>query len=139
MSRELARSTGHPEAGDLQNLVWSNICKVGVCEGNPQGKHRDVFLEQQQLAADTLKAEVAEYRPRLVLFATGDQFGWEVVRDVANDADDSTWDKTNCEKGVYQRGPMRSLPAMLWTPHPARKKSSDWDLWIDLACKLIAV
>jgi len=49
--------------------VWTNICKIGVLQGNPRAHY---LAFQRKLAIETLRLEIETYRPRLVFFVTGD-------------------------------------------------------------------
>jgi hypothetical protein len=131
---KLSERLATQEGPRLQNLVWSNICKIGVCKGNP-GK--EIFEEQKCLAIETLRAEIEYYKPSLVMWVTGD-YRCEVVGQVVDDLNEKHWDKTlNAKWWFYQRKPMNSLPAMLWTYHPQGKKREMTAAWIDHACNLL--
>jgi hypothetical protein len=134
---ELAQKTaGRDYDGDrpLRNLIWSNICKIGVCKGNP-GK--TVFDAQKFLAIETLRAEIKTYRPKLVVWVTGD-YRVEVIGQVIDDLKEKHWNKAlKARWWFYQRKPMNSLPAMLWTYHPQGKKREMTAAWIDHACNLL--
>jgi hypothetical protein len=136
---ELSQRLAGQEGPRLENLVWSNICKIGVRKGNP-GK--EIFEEQKCLAIETLRAEIKYYKPSLVMWVTGN-YGGEVVRQVVEDANvvedpnKEHWEKSPEDKGVYFRRRMHSLPAMLWTYHPQGQHRQDTDLWIREACKLL--
>jgi hypothetical protein len=136
LSAALNRHAGHLEIAPLQNLVWTNICKIGVCKGNPP----DLVYEcQRDLAIQTLRAEIAFYQPRLVFWATN-TYRYDAVRETVGDEseNDNSWTKDLGERGIYTRGPFNSMPAMVWTPHPQGKPEPDWGLWIEQACKLIS-
>lgn len=135
LSRAIAEHTGHPEIAPLQNLVWTNICKIGHAENNPKG---GIYEKQEKLAIATLRAEIALYRPRLVFWATWN-YGVEVVRKVVNDSstDDASWMKDLAEEGIYLRASMGALPPMVWTYYPERKSKEDWKRWIECAIKLL--
>jgi hypothetical protein len=122
----------YDEDRPLQNLIWSNICKIGECKGNPKG---EVFAEQNCLAVETLRAEIEYYKPRLVMWVSG-IYGHDVVWKVTNDPHEEHWEKSPEDDAVYFRRRMHSLPAMLWTYHPQGPYRNP-DLWIREACKLL--
>lgn len=134
VSRQLARSA-NPQVAPLQNLVWTNMCKIGVFPGNPGA---DAYRMQRDLAIETLTAEIAAYRPQLVFWVTGN-YGLDIITDVVADPKDRSWKKEKKleEKGLYWREPTDSLPAMLWTDHPQGKPRPVVEVWIEQACKLI--
>ena len=53
------------------NVIWTNVCKIGVRYGNPRGEY---LRFQRALAIETLRLELRLYRPTLVVFATGNDF-----------------------------------------------------------------
>jgi hypothetical protein len=129
---ELSQRLAAQEGPRLRNLVWSNICKIGVQKGNP-GK--EIFEEQKCLAIETLRAEIKYYKPSVVMWVTGN-YRAEVVGQVVEDPNEEHWEKSPEDEGVFFRGRMHSLPAMLWTYHP-QGPDRNHDLWIREACKLL--
>ena len=101
----------------LQNLVWTNICKLSVIgkNGNPTGT---LFEVQKDLAIRTLKAEIETYRPRLVIFVTSD-YAESLIRKLVGDCKDISWTKENDK--LWWRKRTKDFPGMLWTLHPERK------------------
>jgi hypothetical protein len=99
---------------NLQNLVWTNVCKLSVIgnNGNPTGR---LFEVQKDLAIKTLKAEIETYRPHLVIFITG-RFAESLIRKVVGDDHDTSWTKKN--EDLWWRKKTEELPAMMWTRHP---------------------
>jgi hypothetical protein len=133
LSNALKNHTGHPEIAPLQNLVWTNICKIGVCKFNPSGA---IYEGQRELAVQTLQAEIKVYKPTLIYWATNN-YATDVVGKVVDDPNNISWTKDLQNKGIRTRKPLNALPAMFWGPHPGRKPRTDWDLWVKLACNLI--
>lgn len=133
LSSAVAQNTGHARISPLQNLVWTNICKIGDAKKNPA---RQIYETQKELAIATLKAEIAAYRPALVFWVTGN-YKVEVVRNVVDDIDDASWVKDLEQKGIYWRAQRGSLPPMIWTYHPERKSAETWRLWIERAVELV--
>jgi len=137
LSDALKRQTGHADIAPLQNLVWTNICKIGVCKKNPPV---EIYEGQRELSVKTLQAEIKVYKPKLVYWATG-RYAEAVVRETVRDKSetDVTWAKAKDPSGrpILTRGPENGLPAIFWGPHPDRKPRADWDWWIKKALKLI--
>lgn len=132
MSRQVALHYGS-DIEPLQNIVWTNICKLGVLTGNPEGAYYDF---QCVLALDTLRSEIETYRPSLVVLVTND-YGEGLIRKVADDPDDSLWHKEKEKLGFWWREPTLKIPAMLWTYHPERKPQELLQAWIKQACILV--
>ena len=61
---EQARSHAAPfaeqSAKPFANLIWTNLAKIGVTEGNPPAS---LFREQDALAVETILAEASFYKP----------------------------------------------------------------------------
>jgi hypothetical protein len=117
----------------LQNLVWTNICKIGVKQGNPSGY---VFRAQRELAVESLRFEIKRYRPRLVVFVTGD-YGAEIVDAVVCDVGRSTWHKERGRDLFWWHEPIGKMPAILWAYHPARKPVSVLEVWLEQVSRLV--
>lgn len=132
LSERLA-TTGHCRIQPLQNLVWTNICKIGVRQGNPTGY---VVRAQSELAVESLRFEIKIYRPRLVVFVTGD-YAAEIVDAVVRDSDRQTWHKERGGDLFWWREPMGNVPAVLWAYHPERKPISVLDAWLEQAMRLV--
>jgi hypothetical protein len=122
-----------PNSPELSNLVWSNICKIGVLNGNPEGPYQAI---QVDLATETLLAEIKTYRPSLIVFVTWN-YAEEVVHRIVDDSNDLFWEKEGDHNGFWYRRPRNSLPAILWTKHPERKTKLMTNLWLDVARSLL--
>jgi hypothetical protein len=131
LSERLAVATGCP-IQPLQNLVWSNICKIGVLHGNPTGK---ILRAQSELAVASLRLEIEVYRPKLVVFVTGD-FGEQLIDAVVGDRQQDTWQKERGNELFWWRKRVGNMPALLWTYHPERKPRSTVETWIQQALQL---
>ena len=131
LSRQAALNNG-ADIEPLQNIVWTNICKLGVLKGNPEG----VYYEfQHALALDTLRSEIEAYRPSLAVIVTND-YGMDLIGEIADDSNNSSWHKENEKFGFWWREPAGEIPAMLWTYHPERKPRELLQTWIEQACVL---
>jgi hypothetical protein len=112
--------------------VWTNICKIGVLRGNPTG---EILRAQSELAVASLRSEIEMYRPRLVVFVTGD-FGEQLVGAVVADCEQKTWQKERGHELFWWRKPIGNMPAILWAYHPGRKPLSTVETWIQQALRL---
>lgn len=103
------------------NLIWTNLAKIGVTEGNPTAT---LFRHQDALAVETILAEVGCYKPRLVVFTTG----WyrsgcvgRILQQLVNASEGE-----GLSKEGYWSSPRRAdAPAVLWTGHP-QGKTREW-------------
>lgn len=84
-------TTGRP----LANLLWTNVAKLGVKEGNPGGQY---LWSQVDLARAMLKAEVQHYRPHAIvictgIYANGEGNSPDIVHSVFGSVDLKDWQK----------------------------------------------
>ncbi|MGC1372632.1 MAG: hypothetical protein WA824_10890 [Candidatus Sulfotelmatobacter sp.] len=131
LSERLAVTT-HSTIQPLQNLVWTNICKIGVLRGNPAG---EILRAQSELAAASLRSEIKTYRPRLVVFVTGD-YAAQLVDAVVGDSEQKTWHEERGHELFWWRKPIGNMPAVLWAYHPERKPLSTLETWLQQASRL---
>jgi hypothetical protein len=131
LSERVAVAT-HSTIQPLQNLVWTNICKIGVLRGNPAGR---ILRAQSELAVASLRSEIKTYRPKLVVFMTGD-FGEQLVDAVVGDCEQKTWHKERGHDLFWWRKPIGSMPAVLWAHHPRQKPLSTLRTWLQQASRL---
>lgn len=111
-------------------VIWTNLAKIGVVVGNPGHKH---LTSQAELARKTLKAEIAEYHPSIVIIA-GDYAKCEIVLPVFGER--TAW----CEPSDYEFCWIERtslLPAVLWTDHPERKRKARVRCWLRKAEELV--
>jgi hypothetical protein len=120
---------GGYQTAPLNNLIWTNICKVGVKKGNPSTK---IFEMQRALGILTLRAELSEYRPRLVVWVTGD-YGADVIGETIGDPEHALWNRSLEKKGFWWRNRSEDAPAMLWTYHPQGKTRETVNSWLEKA------
>jgi hypothetical protein len=112
-------------------VIWSNLAKLGVTSGNPCGED---LKSQMALAQKTLRAEVDEYAPYLVVLVTGDYAGNEIVCPTFGSPE--CWE--HAEDGEYWSiGKTRQQPAILWIEHPQGKAASRVDKWLAQARHLM--
>lgn len=113
-------------------VIWSNVTKIGTRRGNPPPALVEV---EADLAIATLRAEVEDYDPQLIIFVTGYFARFEVVAPflhVRKRTDhDSHW-IFHCRR----RAPGK--PAALWTGHPQGKSRDVVDLWLKEARRLLS-
>jgi len=110
-------------------VIWTNLAKIGVTHGNPKGAQLNA---QRELACDTLKAEIDEYEPKLVVIAC-DYAKEQITYPVFGES--SKWHKR--DDGVCWINRTGSSPAILWTDHPERKKQAVLFSWLEKAQELI--
>jgi hypothetical protein len=135
LSKQIAGQSPSTGMTSLQNLVWTNIFKIGSPTKKPPVGA--IQAAQRELAIETLQVELQAFRPKLVAWVTG-SYGMEVVRAVAEDANDERWSKEQEDIGLWYRPSIGSFPAMIRTKHPQGKKRIWWQAWIETACKLIS-
>lgn len=110
-------------------VIWTNLAKIGVARGNPGRKHLAV---QAELAQTTLRAEIAEYRPSLIVIA-GDYAKREIVFPIFGER--SNWSEPDDFKFCWiERTP--SYPAVLWIDHPEIKLKKTIQSWLEKAHEL---
>jgi hypothetical protein len=131
--RGLQRATG---AG----VIWTNLAKIGVCrppdENDSINPFKGFLNSQKYLAQETLKAEVLEYKPDLVILVTGNYALAEIVDPVF--CPDGRW-KKETEKGssfdVVEGD--KGRPPVLRTGHPGFKSKVERSAWIRAAKNLL--
>ena len=131
---ELSVAAGNCE--NLENIVWTNICKIGLRSGPPT----DALLQvQKELAIRTLRIEIEEYRPSLVVFVSG-KYASEVVISLGK-VPEEEWKKSNmpgADSGTWWlRSPTRDSPSFLWTMHPQFKSTLEKQAWVQRALWLM--
>jgi hypothetical protein len=115
------REEGMPLFG---NLVWSNLCKIGVAKGNPAGAYLGT---QFDLATETLREEITAYRPTLVVFTSSTYAPNIIYRATGYSA--SGW--ITRPSGSWVRPASSEMPAMLWIDHPQGKRREKPDGWVE--------
>lgn len=112
-----------------KNLVWSNVFKIGSETGDPGIRSTRL---QNALAIETLKLEIKEYRPQLVLFCPGFEQKYEdVIYEVAGREDQGGWvpESVGSPEESWALA-KEGNPLMLWIKHPARKPSICSKAWL---------
>ena len=141
---DLAKKTAgrdYDETRPLQNLVWSNICKIGAWNGKDMNPKGDAFVEQRDLAVETLRAEIECYKPSLVVWVTHDygvksEHDVGVIGEITGEADPISWKRELEDTWLWWRDRTNSSPPMVWTGHP-QFKQKHWDTWVRKACELV--
>ena len=124
---------GNNSSQDFQNLVWTNVCKIGGIKTN--SRCPQIFDPQRDLAIETLRLEIAAYRPKLVVFVTGD-FADCWVSAVVGDPENAPWHRT---QSYWWRERTAKKPAMLWTVrHPRGATRAMGRAWLRQAKRLAA-
>ena len=122
------------EGGRFENAVWTNLNKIGYAGRDVDD---DLFHKQEQLAEDTLRAEIDEYRPTAIHFAVGTLGGQCIFR--ATGTMDEDWQRLG-EVGSPEREiwfiNSRKLKAV-WTRHPNRAKRQLVQSWTTKLAELI--
>jgi len=120
----------------FDNLIWTNLAKIGVRSGNPSGAY---FNAQMELAVETLAAEITHYRPSLVV-ASMAWFGYGPLRraipEMWDDHPNHPTRRTN-RPDWWSHPANNGRPAILWTMHPQGKPLKVLDAWLDEAQKLV--
>jgi hypothetical protein len=107
-------------------VIWTNLVKIGVTHGNPNSR---LIEEQCELAHLTLKAEIAEYKPALVVLVSSDFAKDQIVYRIwpqktwgISDFDGTCWIRKDGE-----------IPPVLWTDHPQGKPPERSAHWLEKA------
>jgi len=130
LSKQVALS--HRPIHGLQNLVWTNLCKIGVVRGNPG---REILEAQSNLAIKCLRLEIQMYRPKLIVLVTGDYAGHLVTSALG---EQMPWHEETGPDGFWWREATDELPAILWTYHPERKAKNLLENWLQHASRLMS-
>jgi hypothetical protein len=131
LSKAVAAATNQYTSRFPANLVWTNLCKIGVVKGTPQKR---ILLAQSNLAVETLRLEIAAYRPKLIVFVIGD-FGEELIACLLDDCEWKSW-RENSRHGYWWRESIGKTPPILWTGHPQGKLRDLREVWLKQAVRL---
>jgi hypothetical protein len=112
-------------------VIWTNLAKLGVMEGNPAGKR---LMLQKDLAKDTLKAEIEEYKPSMVFLVSGTYAEKPIVFPVFGPSDQ--WEKPG---DYWWQQRTEEMPPVLWTYHPQGRhgRKEQRAEWIGQARRLL--
>jgi hypothetical protein len=135
-ARRLADLTGG-DRKKLENIAWSNLCKIGSVAGNP---NTELVDEQADLAVETLKLEWAELKPTLVVcVAEGyeESLVYQAFNVTQNQNDGFS---TRNESGFvfWTRPAQDGMPAFLWMKHPQGKTQEYLDAALSIAAEMLA-
>lgn len=134
-ARQLGQAAaGQEKVDDLQNVVWTNICKLtDLHRGNPSGK---LLAVQTELAIETLQEEIRAYDPHFVIFLS-DEYA-DIIRQIVGDMDDTSWQREDVfSNWLWWRRPINGLPAILWTRHPERARREYLDACVEILKRLV--
>ena len=118
-ARRLNRLTGG-NSEELENIAWSNICKIGTVSENPGEKLVDA---QRCLAVETLRQEWVELLPTLVV-CVAEGYQEQIIYDafgVIQDQEDGFETVRSAGMTFWRRFAKDGLPAFLWMKHPQGK------------------
>jgi hypothetical protein len=111
------------------SVVWTNLAKIGVVGGNPSGA---CLKMQSELAIETLKAEIGEYRPQLIVVA-GEYARDEILYPIWPK---DKWEGARHPEYCWIKG-TNLRPSVLWVDHPERKRKERTKLWLEKAHELL--
>jgi hypothetical protein len=108
------------------------LYKISRLSGNPSKR---IAKCQQGLAIKTLRQEIDEYRPTLVIFANLNTapFYDDAVYEAAGIEYKNEWIPEHEGKSNESWALTTSSPPMLWIRHPGRKSNRTVEAWIDRA------
>jgi len=111
----------------FENAVWSNLAKVGFAKPK-KDVNTDLFRQQEELAENTLRAELDVYRPTVVHFAVGTLGGECIYRATGTTRRD--WEplaKDGALNDIWflNSGKLKAI----WTRHPNFAKKELVDAW----------
>jgi hypothetical protein len=133
LSKRVAAANG--QSNQLQNLVWTNLCKIGVVRGTPRER---IVLAQRDLAVRTLRLEIEAYRPKLIVFVTGD-FGDGIIAELVRDPEWKSWHHNGRKRQLgWWRKPIGQMPAILWADHPQGKPLAVREAWLNQVEQLLS-
>ena len=132
LSKDVAEAAG-PKSEPFENLIWTNLAKIGMQSGNPGGPY---LKAQMELAVETLAAEIAYYRPSLVVTAVHD-FGYGPLRRAIPELWEDGPHKQASWPTYWSQSARNGRPAVLWTMHPERKEPAVLDTWSKVARHLV--
>jgi hypothetical protein len=125
-----------PDLGS-DSVVWSNIAKIGSRSHNPDPGLLDA---QSELATETLRQEIREYKPALTVFVTG-SFANGIINDALG-TKDGLWSESRKADGdddVWWLKTTSTFPdaRFLWTRHPQGKTRDKINFWVEKAEELL--
>ena len=122
--RDLQEAIGVP-------VIWTNLAKIGVQNGNPRGQH---LSDQSDLAITTLKAEIREYRSQLVVLVSGGFAVKEIVYPAFDTLRRDEWQEFQLaqEDDYCLLESSKLHPTVLWFNHPRGKSSIAKNRWIEI-------
>lgn len=129
LSNQIALSNGRPIHG-LQNLVWTNLCRIGVVHNNPSG---EILQAQGDLATECLQLEIQTYQPKLIVLVTGDYADHLVTAALGEQI---PWHKECGPQGFWWREATDKVPAILWTYHPQGQPTRLIKTWLKESARL---
>lgn len=111
-------------------VIWTNLAKIGFEKGNP---NLSFIKIQEELARQTLQAEMEEYKPVLVVLVTNKFAAEEIAHPVFGHRD--SWEQP--DDSMWFKEATQTEPPMLWVDHPGFKLKKKLDRWLEKARKLV--
>ena len=118
-AKRLSRLTGG-DSDKLENIAWSNLCKIGSVSGNP---NQELVDAQRDLAVETLRQEWVELKPTLVVCVTED-YQENLIREALGvvEGKDGFQPRETSAGVLWTRKAANGMPAFLWMKHPQGKR-----------------
>ncbi len=130
----VAGSKSCGETKQFENAVWTNLAKIGFVDKDVDN---DLFHSQEELAENTLRAELEEYNPTVVHFAVNTLGGQCILRATATKEKDWT--------PLAKEGPLNNIWFLnsgklkaIWTRHPNRARRELVQAWTAKLQELVA-
>jgi hypothetical protein len=120
------------------SVIWTNLAKIGAQRGNPRGQ---VLYDQCDLAITTMKAEVREYCPQLVVLVSGGFAVKEIVYPAFDTRRRDEWQEFQLEQedDYCLLESTKVHPTVLWFNHPRGKSGLVKNRWIEIIRRWVKV
>jgi hypothetical protein len=122
--RDLKEAIGAP-------VIWTNLAKIGTQKGNPRGQ---LLSDQSDLATTTLKTEVLEHCPQLVVLVSGGFAVKKIVYPAFDTQRRDEWHEFQLEQedDYCLLESSKVHPPVLWFNHPRGKPRIVKKRWIEI-------
>jgi hypothetical protein len=101
--------------GDTAAIGWSNLCKIGAAEGNP---NPSMIAAQSRLCVESLKQELRTAQAKVTIFLTGDFARDEILYPAVGNED---WRNNVSEEDKIAVKYNSEFGLLLWGYHPNSK------------------
>lgn len=129
---ELASDNDDAPSPLLKNLIWTNLTKIGVQNGNPNGKY---FKLQLEIARTTMLAEILFYKPKVVVVAHSD-YAIDLVHSIFGLENSLDWNKED-DKKIWWKRQKNGMPNIMLIDHPQYKRKEIIDYWLSVSERLL--